>query len=82
MDDTRLEDIPPLGRSVEEIEAEDGSSRHGPGADTPAPVPIVDPGSPGLPGNFTSGSAPIIGPLAAGGHLVNDEAAPDSTEDT
>lgn len=79
-DDSKLSDTSPLGRSVEDVEA-DGGNRVNPSVTTEqrreadhtvAPVPIANAGSQGIPGNFTSGSAPIIGVLGVGGHLRDD----------
>ncbi|WP_027481712.1 hypothetical protein [Deinococcus pimensis] len=79
MTDDKLSDIPPLGRSAEEVEADAGNRVNPPstredhaGDQTIAPLPIANPGSQGVPGNFTSGSAPIIGVLGVGGRLHDD----------
>lgn len=83
MGEDKLDTIPPLGRSAGEIEGESGNrvnpSVPGERADkqeTVAPVPVIHPGAAGMPGNFTAGGAPIIGPLAVGG-LVRDPADPE-----
>ena len=82
MSEDKLDGIPPLGKSAEEVEREE-SNRVNPGAlggradgqATPAPVPVLNPGAAGMPGNLTAGGAPIVGPLALGG-LLRDPAIP------
>ncbi|PYE53393.1 hypothetical protein [Deinococcus yavapaiensis] len=91
MDDTRLENIPPLGRSVEDVEADTQNRVNPPARDNAsgagdtnstnvvAPLPIVNPSATGVQGTVTSHGAPIIGTYAAGTNfaaLQRDEADP------
>lgn len=88
-DDTRLENIPPLGRSVEDVEADTQNRVNPPAHDAGsptsaadrtnvvAPLPIVNPSATGVQGSVTSHGAPIIGTYAAGTNfaaLQRDEA--------
>lgn len=69
-DDTRLENIPPLGRSVEEVEADTQNRVNPPAHDAGngagdtnfvAPIPVVNPSAQGVQGTVAGAGAPIIG---------------------
>ncbi|PYE53392.1 hypothetical protein [Deinococcus yavapaiensis] len=69
-DDTRLENIPPLGRSVEDVEADTQNRVNPPAQDNAsgagdtnfvAPIPVVNPSAQGVQGTVAGTGAPIIG---------------------
>lgn len=83
-DTSKLENIPPLGRSVEDVEADTQNRVNPPAHDegrgdgtavagsVVAPLPIVNPSAQGVPGTIASNGAPIIGTASIGGALRDD----------
>jgi|GEM_PF-3494159 len=91
MDDTRkIESVPPLGRSVEDVEHDNQNRENPPARDTPdrttgadfkvAPLPTVNATANGVQGSIAGMGAPIVGTYGLRGS--DDAASGSETDDT